>query len=389
VWSDGAEYAAIAIAGGLVIAGVAGLGAAGGLACLILALAALGGGSWTLFARQSLFLDATYPAFAALALYLSLTVVGYVRERRQKQAVRGAFAHYLAPALVEKLADNPESLRIGGEMKPMTVLFSDIRGFTGIAEGLRHDPAGLTRLINLYFTAMSDRLLEYGATIDKYMGDAVMAFWNAPLDDADHAADACRAGLEMLDGLAKLNRKLQAQGTGVSLDIGIGINTGECLVGNIGSEHRFNYSVIGDAVNVASRVEGLCKVYGTRILIGEATRAMAPGFATIEVDRIRARGRMGTTSVHALLGQVDLVADPTFQALESAQRRVLEAYRAQDFAEAAARLATLRGAISAFDGHGSRGAADLGRLCDVYADRLERLRERPRAPDWDGVFGDP
>lgn len=381
LWSDRAEFGAIAGAGLLVIAGVAMFGAMGGLALGVVALGGIVGGSWTLFDHARLLIDASYPAAATVALYLMLTVVGYVRERRQRQQVRGAFAQYLSPALVQRLADNPGALRIGGEMKTMTVLFSDIRGFTGIAERLSGDPEGLTRLINLYFTAMSDRLLEYGATIDKYMGDAVMAFWNAPLDDPDHARNACRAALEMLDGLAKLNRKLAQTGTGIALDIGIGINSGECLVGNIGSEHRFNYSVIGDAVNLAARLETETKAHGARIAVGAATRALAPDFAYLELGTIRARGRSETTTIHALLGPPDLAGTPGLAALAAAQDQFLAAYRACDWGAARVALDAVRAA-----GTIAPAALDIDRLCAAYAGRLDALAAAPPVPGWDGVY---
>ncbi|PPR23824.1 MAG: Adenylate cyclase 1 [Alphaproteobacteria bacterium MarineAlpha10_Bin2] len=175
--------------------------------------------------------------------------------------MRRAFGHHIAPELVEQLANDTNKLNLGGEIRQMSILFSDVRGFTKIAEQLRGDPASLTRLLNMYFTKMTDRILENGGTIDKYMGDAVMAFWNAPLDDPEHARHCCDAALEMLDGVAKLNVKLSDEAeqegrTHVPMRIGIGLNTGDCLVGNFGSEHRLNYSVMGDAVNVASRLEG-------------------------------------------------------------------------------------------------------------------------------------
>jgi adenylate cyclase len=368
------------VAGGLVVAGVALFGALGGLVLVILALGSVLGGSWTLFAQSRLLVDGGFAALATVMLYGVLTVAGYVRERRQRQQVRDAFAQYLSPALVKRLADNPGALRIGGEMKTMTMLFCDIRGFTGIAERLSHDPEGLTKLINLYFTAMSDRLLEYGATIDKYMGDAVMAFWNAPLDDADHARNACRAALEMLDGLAKLNRKLAA--SAIAIDIGIGLNSGECLVGNIGSEHRFNYSVIGDPVNLAARLEAETKVYGVRIAVGEATRALAPDFAYLELGIMRARGRAETTTIHALIGRAALTGEAAFLDLRRAQAAFLACYRGRDWAAARDALAAVRAAGADV----GRGALDIGRLCDLYAARLDGLQAEPPGEGWDGVF---
>jgi adenylate cyclase len=380
LWSDAAEQGAIAVAGAAVIAGVTLFGALVGFAFVILGAGTVLGASWALFAQQGLLVDGSLPAAATVLLYAALVAVGYARERRQRQEVRGAFAHYLSPALVERLADNPGALRIGGEMKTMTMLFCDIRGFTGIAERFNQDPEGLTRLINLYFTAMSDRLLEYGATIDKYMGDAVMAFWNAPLDDPDHARNACRAALEMLDGLAKLNHKLAAAGTDIAIDIGIGLNSGPCLVGNVGSEHRFNYSVIGDAVNLAARLESETKLVGARIIVGEATRALAPDFAYLELGRIRARGRSEVTTIHALLGPPEMASREDFRRVADEQGRFLAAYHGRDWASARAVLAASGAAKeiapAAFNGD---------RLRAFYAERIGTWEQTPPPADWDGT----
>jgi len=267
---------------------------------------------WMLFARYRLLIDTVYPLLAGFSVFLTLAFLNYWREERQRHEIRAAFQHYLAPALVEKLADHPSLLRLGGETRDLTVLFSDMRDFTPVAESMKGDPQALTALMNRLLTPLSDAITQEGGTIDKYMGDAVMAFWNAPLDVPDHAAHAARAALAMRRRLRDLNaaRQREAEEQGVaapaSLDIGIGINTGRCVVGNMGSDFRFDYSALGDAVNLASRLEGLTAQYGEPILIGEATaEALAGRFALKEIGAVQVKGKAETVRVFALLDDLE------------------------------------------------------------------------------------
>lgn len=266
---------------------------------------------WLLFDRYRLLIDTVYPLLAGLGVFLTLVFLNYWREERQRHGIRTAFQHYLAPALVEKLADQPSLLRLGGETRELTVLFSDMRDFTRIAEGLKGDPQALTALMNRLLTPLSDAITREGGTIDKYMGDAVMAFWNAPLDVPDHAARAARAALAMRERLARLNevlrREAEERGLPVPapMEIGIGINTGPCVVGNMGSDFRFDYSALGDSVNLASRLEGLTAQYGEPILIGEATAAAIAGrFALREIGTVQVKGKAEATRIFALAGEV-------------------------------------------------------------------------------------
>jgi adenylate cyclase len=302
-----------------------------------------------------------------------------MREERQKKWVRGAFTRYLAPAIVDQLARQPDRLNLGGEMRPMTLLFSDIRGFTGIAE--QFDAAGLTAFMNRYLTPMTDAILTRSGTVDKYIGDAIMAFWNAPIEDPAHATNACHAALDMLDRLAALNAALAAEAAKagkppIKIAIGIGLNSAECCVGNMGSEQRFDYSVLGDGVNLAARLEGQTKAYGVPILLGEDTRALAPDFAALEVDLIQVKGKTAPARVFMLLGRPERAKTEEFRALADAQAVFLQRYRAQDWNGAEAALSAL----------GRRGGADLGGLTDSYASRIAHFRREPPPPEWDGVY---
>ena len=263
-----------------------------------------------LFNAHGLLMDVVYPLVAGFSVFLTLVFANYWREERQKRDIRAAFQHYLAPSLVERLAKEPELLRLGGETRELTVLFSDVRGFTAVAESYRADPQALTSLMNRLLSPLSSAITENGGTIDKYMGDAVMAFWNAPLDEPDHAGKAAAAALDMRARLAALDteRAAEAKAEGrvhLPLEIGIGINSGPCVVGNMGSEFRFDYTALGDAVNLASRLEGLTARYGQPILIGEATAEKLNGrFNLLELGCETVKGKQQETRIFALLGKL-------------------------------------------------------------------------------------
>ena len=337
------------------------------------------GGSWLFYTWYGQLFDTTFPLLASFTLYLALTFVNYLREERQRQWVRGAFTRYLSPTIVDQLARHPERLNLGGEMRPMTLLFSDVRGFTSISE--RFDAAGLTAFMNRYLTPMTDAIMGRGGTVDKYIGDAIMAFWNAPLEDPNHAANACNAALDMMERLVALNRTLaaEAEASGkspVKIAIGIGLNSAVCCVGNMGSQQRFDYSVLGDGVNLAARLEGQTKAYGVPILLGEETRALAPDFAALEIDLIQVKGKTKPARIFTLLGGPERARSATFATLAGVQRRFLAAYRAQDWDGADAALAELR----------ALAAEEFAPLCAVFASRITRFRSNPPGPDWDGVY---
>ena len=338
------------------------------------------GSSWYLFAEQRVLFDAGFAVASMLVLYMLLTYAGYAREEESRRKVRSAFGHYLAPALVERLAEDPGQLRLGGEKRDMTVLFCDVRGFTAMAERL--DAETLTDLINRLLTPLTEAIMRRGGTVDKYMGDCVMAFWNAPLDDPDHARNACRAALAMATLMEPLNAELAAEAAAEGrpyppLRVGVGLNSGEAVVGNVGSEQRFDYSVLGDEVNLAARLEGQSKTYMIDVVMGENTMARAPEFAALELDLIRVKGKREAVRIFALLGDETLRAGDAFQALDGLHGEMLSAYRNQRWDEALEKLDACRKLI---DG------ADLGGLYDLYALRIKEFMAAPPGPGWDGVY---
>lgn len=305
----------------LVAGGIAGIlasrpnGALGkvGLAIGLVVLCAIG--SWLVLRFGRIWLSPAEPIFA-----IGLTVAGtatrdFASEQRRRREVQAAFAQYISPAMVERLVANPDLLKLGGERKELTILFADIRGFTTISELMKHDPEGLVDLINDIMTPLSEIVIEHGGTIDKYMGDCIMAFWNAPLDDPDHPRHAVAAAQAMLAAMPAINEAIGARlperdgdAGKPQVRIGIGINTGECVVGNMGSTTRFDYSVLGDTVNTASRLEGKCKEYGVPIVIGEVTAAaIGDAFALTEIDRMAVRGKSEELSVFTLRASMETV----------------------------------------------------------------------------------
>ena len=339
-------------------------------------------GSFYLFKAYGILLDTVYPVLSSFAIFWSLVFVNYFKEQTQRQVIRGAFAQYISPALVEQLARNPGKLKLGGETKELTILFSDVRDFTSLAESYKTDPQGLTRLVNRLLTPLSRAIVNQKGTIDKYMGDNVMAFWNAPLDDQTHVKNACRAALNMLVEVNMLNMELrsEAEEAGkpfVPLSIGVGINTGECVVGNMGSHFRFDYTVLGDSVNLASRLEGQSKFYRTPIIIGARTNAVAKNsFHTVPIDYIRVKGRSEPEHVYALIRKRNKPR-PGLEAIESLLADMLKAYRQRQWARVSEILEGSRKELKTFG---------LAGLADLYQQRVDELMRSPPPPDWDGVY---
>ena len=519
----GAELIAVLGAGVLLLIFVPMMGARWTVALLVVVSGSLFWGSWHLFEGSSMLIDASYPIFAAVALYSFLAYVGYYSEERSKTQIRAAFGRYLSPVVVERLSKNPEKLELGGEERTMTVMFADIRGFTTISERFKDDPQGLTSLINRFLTPMTEVVLAQQGTIDKYIGDCLMAFWNAPLADQEHGRHACQAALEMQRVLAQLNEKLTAEagaggkvkganytlakqygaGSGVEhdprkafellmaeakngmanaqyslakayrdgagtardpqqaaqwferaagqgyakaqerigaryaigegvernaeravfwltlaeqqgltsalelqakarnalgpaqiervearirgwhpqvpkgalhLEIGIGLSTGKCVVGNLGSTLRFDYSVLGDPVNLASRLEGQTKNYGVGVVVSEPCWELADGLAFLELDLIAVKGKREPVKIFGLLGGADLARSEEFLETKALHDRMLEAYRSQCW-DKAAELAERCYPRS----------AQLQDLYDLYSRRIEAYRRAPPAAHWDGV----
>ncbi|MBF0129688.1 MAG: adenylate/guanylate cyclase domain-containing protein [Alphaproteobacteria bacterium] len=376
------EVLAAFLAGFLMVVMVPLLGARWTLAAFLAVSGSLGALSWYAFDRSLTLYDPVYPILVALMQYMYLSYSNYAREEAQRRQVRGAFSRYMSPALVEKLAQDPGRLKLGGEMRDMTLLFCDVRGFTTISESFGKDAEGLTRLINRFLTPLTDMILSRQGTIDKYMGDCIMAFWNAPLDDDDHARHACDSALAMQHGLKDVNATLEgyAKEEGrrhIPINIGIGLNSGEVCVGNMGSEQRFDYSVLGDNVNLASRLEGQSKGYHVMTVIGENTRERASDYATLELDLIKVKGKHEAVRIHTLLGDPARAATPEFQSLKVEHDALLAAYRSQDWAGARARLANCR----KLDAGG-----EIAGFYDLYAERIAECEQNPPGSDWDGVY---
>jgi adenylate cyclase len=272
---------------------------------------------------------------------------------------------------------------LGGEEREMSILFSDVRGFTTISELYKNDPQGLTSLMNSFLTPLTNAIIDHKGTIDKYMGDAVMAFWNAPLHDERHEYNACEAALEMLHRVDTLNRQReqQANETGqrfIPIKVGVGINTGRCVVGNMGSDLRFNYSVLGDPVNLASRLEGQSKNYGLPIILGSKTASgLRDKFAILELDCITVKGKTEPESVFTVLGRADVAGSENFGRLNHTVAEMLDRFRRQDFAGATDSIARCR---EIEDGFG------IGHLLDLYSERIRIFLQSPPPPDWNGVF---
>ncbi|MBV9557174.1 MAG: adenylate/guanylate cyclase domain-containing protein [Pseudolabrys sp.] len=386
-YAVGAELAAAILVGILIIAFAPVLGSAALLAFGAVVVALMVGTSWYFFTQQKLLIDFTYPLLSSLIVYLTLVFGNYFTEQAQKKQIRSAFGQYLSPALVEQLAKSPEKLVLGGEQRDMTIMFSDVRGFTSISEQYKDDPQGLTTLMNRLLTPLTNAVINRKGTIDKYMGDAIMAFWNAPIDDDQHQVNACTAALDMLDRIDVLNREREAEAASngtpfIPMKVGVGINTGRCVVGNMGSDLRFDYSVLGDSVNLASRIEGQSKTYGLPVIVGSRTAAAAQGkFAMLEIDNLAVKGKKEPETVFAILGREDVAASGTFGRLSDLNNTMLACYRARDWDGAAAALGELRQAGQAIGPN-----CDVGHYADLYSERIDDYRRNPPPEGWTGVF---
>ena len=341
------------------------------------------GTSWYFYAQHRLLIDFTYPLISTTSIYLTLIFSSFVREQQQRKQIRGQFAQYMSPVLVEQLAQSPERLVLGGEEREMTIMFSDMRGFTSISETYKSDPQGLTALMNRFLTPLTNVILARKGYIDKYMGDAIMAFWNAPLDDKVHEINACEAALDMLEQVDALNqeREQEALDEGrpfIPLNVGVGLNTGVAVVGNMGSDKKFNYSVFGDSVNLASRLEGQSKEYGFPIIVGSKTAlSVKERFAILELDFIMVKGKKEPEVIYAIAGREDTAQSGGFQRLRNLTIEMLACYRSRDW----------DGALAAIErGRRTDEARSLELLYNLYDARIRGYRENPPPEDWNGAF---
>ncbi len=375
-WAEGAEFIFLTLVGILLLLILPRVGA---VFCAFLGVVVIGsaiGLSWYAFERWRFLIDPVFPSVAVLLIYLVSSFLNFLGTERERSQIRGAFGRYLSPVLVEKLAKSPKQLRLGGEMRVMSFLFTDIRNFTGIAEQMK--PEALTQFMNRFLTPMTNIVLQYGGTIDKYIGDCIMAFWNAPLDDKDHARHACLATLDMENFIRQWNQESEEGAHAFpKLRIGIGINTGQACVGNMGSEQRFDYTVLGDHVNLASRLESLSKNYGVTALVGQNTADAVTGLAFLEVDLIRVKGKKEPVKISALLGGPELKDHELFREVREYFGKMMEAYRNRRWEEAEATLNRCRRI--------TLEGIDLGVLYELYSSRIFSGKITPPPPAWDGV----
>jgi adenylate cyclase len=322
------------------------------------------------FSRAGVWVNLLFPLFAVVANQSAVTLFKYLTEERQKRLIRRAFQYYLHPTVVDQVSQNPQLLKLGGEARELTVLFSDIRRFSAIAEGL--SPETLVRLLNEYLTAMTQVVFRHDGLLDKYIGDAIMAVYGAPLRDPDHAYRACCSALDMMQELRALQKRWAAHGLPF-INIGIGINTATMVVGNMGSELRFDYTVMGDGVNLASRLEGTNKEYGTNIIVSESTwEPVRDRIATRELDIIRVQGKAAPTRIFEVLGLSPLAPDRA--AMAQAFEVALRAYRAQRWEDA---IHTFQQALAVTPGDPPS---------QLYIQRCQTFMAALPRPDWDGVY---
>ena len=335
-------------------------------------IAAWSGLNFYLF-NKGIWINLIFPVVTIILVYTVITLFRYVTEEREKKKIKGAFSYYVNPSVVSEMLKNPEMLKLGGDKRIMTVLFSDIRGFTTISERL--DPEALVHLLNQYLTVMTDLVFKYNGLLDKYIGDAIMAVWGAPLSQPDHAYLACKTGLEMMEELAELRRRWEASDENIPyIDIGIGLNSGPMVVGNMGSLTRFDYTVMGDSVNLGSRLEGANKQYGTNIIIGEMTfEQVKDRFICRELDAVAVKGKEQPVRIYELVGEPDKV-DEEHMRLFRGFTTGLRAYKNRRWDEAEQIFSALRAHFP-----GDQPTA-------LYLERIAELKESPPPDDWDGVY---
>ena len=377
-WINGVEMAVLLVAGILIALTQNFLGSLKGGILAAFLLAGIAYLSWHLFKVEGLLFDPTYPILGTIAVFLVTSVSDFYLTEGEKAQIKGAFNLYLSPEMVDRIADDPALLELGGEDRELSIMFCDVRNFSRTSEKL--GPKRTTEYLNAYLTPMTDILLDSDATIDKFIGDAILSFWNAPLDVADHPKAAAKAALLMINTLKEMNDLRVSDPDKAPLEvhteIGIGLGCGECTVGNMGSDQRFAYSVIGDTVNLASRLEGITKQYKVPIVMGDIITDRLPDFATLELDVIKVVGRKAPVRIAALLGDEAMAVKSEFHQLRQTQAAFLKAYRAQDWA-GAARIIEQTKTAKQF------GISDY---YEMMRGRMIDFTKTPPGQDWDGVF---
>ncbi len=370
-WAQGAEVLFLLMISILLILLLPRIGAATSGLVLFLLMVGIAYFSYWSYVYNNLIVDFIYPSLTAVVLFTTLTFMNYLQEEQRSKKIRGAFSQYLSPILVNRLLKNPKLLTLSGEERCMSILFSDIRGFTSISETMA--PQELCRFINQYLTPMTEVIMEHQGTVDKFIGDAIMAFWNAPLDDSAHAGNSCHAALAMQRKLKELNHFWRQQGMS-PIKIGVGIHSGMVRVGNMGSEHRFDYTVMGDAVNLASRLEGITKLYGSNIVVSDATYGMLKEGDLVfrELDHVRVKGKDEAVTIFELVDEKRNLDEGSLDEL-ARHTHALNSYYRGDFESALTEfgdLARLRPALP---------------LYRIYAERCRHFLDNPPGANWDGV----
>jgi len=382
-WIIGAEIALMLLASLVMLAVNSKLSPSWGASFMLFAIAATIAVSWYAFTKQHLLVEPVMPVATVFLIYFFDSLARYLRTERERQQIKTAFSQYMSPELVRELASQPEKLALGGEDKELSIMFCDMRDFTSISENLA--PMELTRLMSEFLTPMTEIILSRQGTIDKYIGDCIMAFWNAPLDDAAHAQHAAEAALSMREALMALNEVRKAKADAQNqpfkpLAASISINSGMCCVGNMGTPQRFNYSALGDEVNLTSRLEGQTKYYGVDIILGEGTANKLSGLALLELDSLRVKGKSNAVRVYTLAGNATLAGDPAFIALAAHHQAMLASYRKQQWAQARQNLEACQ-----------KAAGPILPLLNQqfyprYAERIEAYEKTPPPENWDGVY---
>jgi|3_EtaG_2_1085321.scaffolds.fasta_scaffold08370_4 adenylate cyclase len=325
-----------------------------------------------LYSNNGWLIDYTWPFACVFVTWACATFIRFINENRSKQLIKKQFEHYLAPPIVKLLQKDPSQLKLGGDTRELSILFSDLRGFTTISEHFKTNPQGLTELVNRYLTPMTGCVIDHEGTVDKFIGDALMAFWNAPVDIKDHKVHSIQCGLKMFDLLAQLNREVMKEGID-ELKIGVGINTGDVVVGNMGSEQRFDYTCLGDAVNLSSRLEGQTKEYKVGLIVGQGTvEGIEDKFNFVELDKIAVKGKKEGVRIFAVLEDTsyanhsgDVTHHNTF----------LQYYRSRQWGRAI-KLAELN----------KLTYPELREYYQMMEARIAHLKEDDPGEDWDTIF---
>lgn len=342
---------------------------------VLLLLSVIGGSVYT-YEQYRILVDATFPVMAILLVGLHVNIVKFISEFEMKQQIKKQFGTYMSPELVAKLVRNPELLQLGGVEQELSIQFTDVRGFTSISEHYGKDVQGLTRMMNRYMTAVTKKILENEGTLDKFIGDATMAFWNAPLDNTKHCKDSVKAALEMLEEVKAFNNAIAEEGV-PPFGMGVGINTGNVVVGNMGSDQRFDYTCLGDAVNLASRLEGQTKNYGVFIIIGPVTaERLGSEYFTLELDKIAVKGKKLGVTVYTVFYNPSEQHRPFWDDAKELHNKMLAEYRSQNWNKAVELVNDLKGSFS----------GQMNDYYNLWLKRIDEMRKKGLPIDWDGTY---